>query len=155
MDQPLHGLCGAGQPAGAAAHHFAFRPHGQRAAYGAMIGEMKKRLPFGRWLTRWGRTKHLRNNIACALDIHKVTFAHVLAGNLVFIVQGGAGYKHPANVNRFQMCNRGQGTGAPDLNFYGVQARNGLFCGNFHAMAQRGARPAKPRRSCRPRSSIL
>ena len=59
---------------------------------------------------------HLRNDIAGALDNHRVTFADILPDYLVFVMQGGVGNDDAANGYRMKSGNGSQGSGATDLN---------------------------------------
>ena len=68
----------------------------------------------------WARLGHhahnLRYHIASALYDHRVANTHILAGNLIGVVQGRIGNAHAANRDLLQFGNRRQCAGAPDLN---------------------------------------
>ncbi len=57
----------------------------------------------------------LRDHVAGALQHHGVADAHVLAGDLVLVVQAGALHQHAADIHRLQFRHRGQRAGAAHL----------------------------------------
>src|SRR5690606_14293163 len=100
-------------PTGAAAHRLALLALGLAAADRAVIGE-DVRLAALRAL-RLHYLDDLRNDVTGALDDHVVTLANVLAGNLILVVQRGAGDHHAADGDRLQVGDRRQRAGAADL----------------------------------------
>ena len=136
MLQPLNGLSGAGQAAGAAADGFVFLTDGVGAAFGADMRKNKFRRA-GRSLFR-EHADHLRNNVARPLNDNRVAEADVFSFDFVFVVQGGVGNNHPADVDRFQISHRCQGAGAPHLNADVANGCQRLFGGEFV-----GNRPAR------------
>src|SRR5205085_9640277 len=86
VPEPLDGLRGADQPAGAAPRDLAGLAHRETAADRAMVGE-----PVGPRLL-WAAIEYdrddLRDHVAGALNDDGVADAHVLALDLVLVVQG-------------------------------------------------------------------
>ena len=113
MAQPLHRLGRADEAAGAAAHHLAFLAHGVGAADRAFVGE----LVFGAAALAVGvdHADDLRDHVAGALHDHLVADAHVLARDLVLVVQRGVRHHHAADGDRLQLGDRGERAGAADL----------------------------------------
>ena len=73
------------------------------------------------------RAHNLGNDITGAADDHLIADAHILALDLVHVVQRGIGHGDPADKHRGQPRHRGQCPGAPDLEFHIQQAGAGLF----------------------------
>src|SRR3546814_21006162 len=48
-------------------------------------------------------TDDLRDHIAGALHDHRIADAHVLAGDLILVLQGGVGDQHTADIDRLQL----------------------------------------------------
>ena len=69
----------------------------------------------------------LRDHVAGALQHDGVADTDVLAGDLVLVVQRGAGDQHAADVDWFEFGDRGQRAGAADLDADVAQHRGGLF----------------------------
>ena len=122
----------AGHLAGAAAHHRLGAPGGglardrrlQRA--GAGLG---KGVACGRRLgpSSQHHLDHLGDDVAGALDHHRVADADVLPGDLVGVVKGGVLHHHPADVDRRQLGHRRQRAGSPDLDLDVVDDRARLL----------------------------
>ena len=115
MAQPLDRLRRAGQAADAAPHCLALAAHRVAAAGRAFVGEDKGRRVRRPVFQHW--TQYLRDHIAGALQDHGIAHAHILAGDLVLIMQGGAADHDAADIHRLQIGDRGQGAGAADLDF--------------------------------------
>ena len=58
----------------------------------------------------------LRNDVSCTFDNHRISDADVLAKDLVFVVQGGAGDFNAVNANRLQYGYRSQGSSSANGN---------------------------------------
>ena len=97
----------------------------------------------------------LRDHVAGALHHHRVADPHVLAGDLVLVVQGGVQTTTPPTVTGRSLAT---GVSAPvrptwiSIASRTVVARS---AGNLCAVAQRGLRETKPRRCCSASSSTL
>ena len=89
----------------------------------------------------------LRDDVAGALDHHRVADADVLAGDLVLIVQRGIRHHHASDGDRLEPRHRGQRAGAPDLELDPSSTVLACSAGNLWAMAQRGLRDTKPSRA--------
>ena len=89
---------------------------------------------------------NLRDHVAGALQHHGVARTHILAGDLVLIVQRGAGDQHATDIHRLQFGHRGQGAGAADLDADFPQACAGLLRREFpgDGPTWRPANEAKP-----------
>ena len=113
MAQPLGDLGGADQPAGAAPHRLARRPHREAAADRALLGKDVRlgagRPPVGAHLD------DLRDHVAGALDHDRVADPDVLGLDEVLVVQGRARDHDAADGDRLELGDRGQGAGAADL----------------------------------------
>src|SRR5581483_3792484 len=110
---PLFDLRGADQPAGAAAHRFAGRAQRRAATDGTVLGVdvlLRALRPFLR-----NNGDDLRNDVAGALQDDGVADAHVLAFDLVLVVQRGVAHQHAADIHRLQACDRRERAGAADL----------------------------------------
>ena len=59
--------------------------------------------------------ENLRDDVAGALHHHRVADAHVLARDLVLVVQGGVGDDDAADGHRLELGDRRQRAGAADL----------------------------------------
>ncbi len=154
VDQPLLDLRRAGEAAGAAAHHLAGRAQGRAAADRAVVREhvgLRVRRPLLQH-----RTEDLRDHVARALHDHGVADAHVLARDLVLVVQRGARNQHAADIHRLQIGDRRERAGAADLDRDVFQHRRRLLGGEFPRgrPARLAAGDSRAGR-CKPRSSIL
>ncbi len=97
----------------------------------------------------------LRDHVAGALQHHGVADAHILAGDLVLVVQRRARDQHAADIDRRQPRHRGQRAGAADLDVDVFQHGGGLLGGEFPGdrPARLAADEAQP--ALQARSSIL
>jgi hypothetical protein len=73
------------------------------------------------------RPDDLRDHVAGPLQDHRVADPHVLAGDLVGVVQGGVGHRDPADRHGLQPRHRGDRAGAAHLQVDGLQDRAGLL----------------------------
>ena len=89
---------------------------------------------------------HLRDHVAGALDDHGIAEPDVLALDVVFVVQGGAGDHDAADGDRLERGHRCERAGAPHLHRDPDHLVSACSAANLNAIAQRGARPTKPRR---------
>ena len=129
MADALDRLCRTDQATGTAAHDLSGLTNGMAAADRAGIGK-DKWLAVSQALLR-DRVQHLRDDVPGTLDHYRIADPHILALDLVLIMQGGTGHHDPANGDRLQMGNRCQSTGAPHLNIDLFQYGLGLFGGQF------------------------
>ena len=113
MLQPLDRLRRADQPAGTAPRHHALLAHREAAADRAMFGEFI-RLRVGRAAVE-DDADDLRDHIAGALDDDRVADPHILAGDLVLVVQRRALHDDAADRDRLEHRDRGQRALAADL----------------------------------------
>ncbi len=135
MDQPLAGLRGADEPTGAApdgiglARLLVMFAHRIAAADRTGVAE-----DIG-FRARRALVQHhfddLRDDIARTLDHDGVADAHILADNLVLVVQRGVRYNDAAHGDGFQLGHRGQRAGAADLDFDGIELGGRLFRREF------------------------
>ena len=90
--------------------------------------------------------EHLRDDVAGALHGDGVADAHVLAGDLVFVVQRGVGDHDAADGDRMQFGHRGERTGAPDLDLDRLHAGGGALGREFvrHRPARTARNEAEP-----------
>ena len=135
MLEPLHGLRRTNQHARAAAVdvflarllvHFA---HGMAAADGAFVRKL-----IGLRALRPLLQDHahdLRNDVAGALDHDRVADAHILARDLVFVVQRGVLHHHAADRDGLQFRDRRELAGAADLDVDVEQHGFGLLGREF------------------------
>ena len=93
---------------------------------------------------------HFRDDVARASHDHGIADPHVLALDLVLIVQGGVGHGDPGHPNRLQARDRRQGTGAPDLHVDAAHYAE-LFLGRKLA----GHRPSRSPRHGTQRSLLV
>ena len=125
MLEALHPLGRADQAAGAAAHHVLLAgaridlAHRMAAADGTDLRKFV-RPGIGRPLLRHD-AEHLRDHVAGALDAHGVADPHVLAGDLILVVERRIGDDDAADRDRLQPRHGGQRTGAADLDVDAVQ----------------------------------
>src|SRR4051795_6072713 len=100
MLQPLDRLRRADETAGAAACRHALLAHGEAAADRALVGKLVPRRIL------WPAVEHdsddLRNDVAGALHDYRVAPPHVLALDLVFVVQGGTLHDDAPDRHRLQ-----------------------------------------------------
>ena len=108
----------------------------------------------------------LRDDVAGALHDHRVADAHVLARDLVLVVQRGVGDDDAADGDRLEPGDRRQRAGAADLDVDAVEDGRRLLrrrtCARWPsaasarrsraAPASRGGRPCRRRRRCRSRA---
>ena len=71
--------------------------------------------------------ENLRNDIAGALDAHRIADAHILARDLVLVVQRRVRHDHAADGHRLEFCHRRQRSRAPDLNLDSLDNCRRLF----------------------------
>ena len=153
MLEALLGLRRTDQPAGAAPHHVGAAgllvglAHRLAAARRADLGHLVGLGALGPLVEH--DAHHLRDHVAGAAHDHRVADADVLARDLVLVVQRGVGDDHAAHRHRLELGGRRERAGAADLD---ARCRAAAWsppaAGNLWAMAQRGARDTKPRRSC-------
>ena len=88
----------------------------------------------------------LRDHVAGALHNHGVADAHVLAGDLVLVVQRRILHDHAADGDRLQLRNRRQRARAADLDFDAAQDRGRLLGREFvrGGPARRARHEAQP-----------
>ena len=120
MLETLDRLRRADEMAGAAAHDVGFAgllvdlAQRRRAADGTGLpGRRRASHPPARLSS--DDLEDLRNDVARALHHDRVADAHVLAGDLVLVVQGGVGDDDAADRDGLELGDRGQRAGAPDL----------------------------------------
>ena len=145
MLQALHHLGAADEAAGAAAHHVLLAgaridlAHRMAAAHRADLREyvgLRTRRPLLQH-----DAEHLRDDIAGALDAHGVADPHVLAGDLVLVVQRRIGDDDAADGDRLEPRHRGQRPGAADLDVDAVEDGGRLLGREF--VRRRPARTAR------------
>ncbi len=135
MLQPLLGLRRADETAGAAAHDAAAGfvavglAHGVATADGANLGELVGRGLLGTLVEH--RADDLRDDVTGALDDDGVADAHVLAADLVFVVQRGVGDDDAADVDRLEPCDGRERAGAANLDFNAAQDCGRLLGGEL------------------------
>ena len=93
-----------------------------------MVGEAER---FGAARRVGDDAEDLRDHVAGPLQHHGVADADVLAGDLVLVVQRGAGDDDAADIDRLKPCDRGQRAGAADLDVDLFEQRDGLLGGEF------------------------
>ena len=140
-------------------------PSGRSAALpqtGQRSGIAERLLPSAGRLSGNGM-EDLRDHVARALQQHRVADPHILAGDLVLVVQRGAGDQHAAHVHGGEPGHRRQRAGAADLDQDVLQHGGGLLGRELPggrparratdeaepASAVRGRRLCRPRRRCR------
>ena len=128
-------LCGAIEIR-AARHGLAFETHARRRADGAARGEAEALRPAP--TPRGDHRDDLRNHVAGALHEHAVADAHVLALDLVLVVQRRARNADAADAHRPQPRYGRERSGAPDLHLDGFDDRHLLLGWELH-----GDRPAR------------
>ena len=74
---------------------------------------------------------NLRDYVTGALDYNRIANADVFAPDFVFIMQRGVRNDDTADIYRFQVGYRCQGTGPPDLDADVVDSGDGLFGREF------------------------
>ena len=129
MLQPFYKLRFTLKAACTAPHRLTLRPDGLCPANRAAIRKLKG---LSVCLSIAAHNPHnLRNNITGALDDHLIACTDIKAAYLIFIMQGGVGYHHPAHRYRFQPCDRGQRACAAHLNINRLQGGFHLLSGEF------------------------
>src|SRR5437016_64161 len=113
MQQGLLALRLAIQPAGAACCGLARHPHHRRGAHRAFLGHRKAVRRPARALVL--HADDFWNDIAGAAYDDRVADPHILAPELVLVVQGRVGDGGAAHEDRLEARHRGQGPGAPHL----------------------------------------
>src|SRR3984893_12587868 len=129
MTEPLDGLRGTDQPAGAAPRHLTRLAHREAAADRAMVGKLV-RLRILRPAVEHDRDD-LWDHVTGALDDDGVADPDILARDLVLIVQGGTLHDDPADGDRLEHRHRGQRALAADLDRDVTQHSLCLLCGKF------------------------
>ena len=115
MNEPLLCLRAANQPAGAAPRRFPLFAHCRATAHGAMI---RKCICLCAALTPGVHSTHdLRNHVARALHDDRVADTHILARDLIFVVQRSTCYRAATHFDRYKLGYRRQHTGSAYLNF--------------------------------------
>ena len=153
MLQALDRLRRADEAAGAAAHHVDLAGLLVDLAHGVAAADRADARGTDRALRPCGRlsehdAEDLRDDVAGALHDHRVADAHVLARDLVLVVQRGVGDDDAADRHRLEL---GDGVSAPVRpTWMSMPRRIVVACsaGNLCAIAQRGERETKPSRSC-------
>ena len=88
-------------------------PHGLGPAHRAALGR-RPRLGAGRPLLEHDR-HHLRDHLAAPLDPHRVALPHVLAGDLLLVVERGAAHGGSREEHRLEVRDGRQAAGAAHL----------------------------------------
>ena len=145
MDQPLHPLRRADQPARAAAHRLARRADGVAATGRANVGKHERRRSIRPTIHHY--RNDLRDHVAGALQNDGVTDADILARDFVLIVQRRPRDQDAAHIHRFQFGNRVRAPVRPTWMRISRSTVVACSAGNFQAIAHRGARPTKPSRA--------
>ena len=112
MDEALLELRGAIEGHAAVRHLVTLMNHGT-AAGGASLGHIPLDRVGGALVQH--RTNDLRDHVAGLVDDDGIAHAHVLAANLVEIVQGCAGDGGAGHRDGVELGNRGEHAGAPHL----------------------------------------
>ena len=151
MLEVLDGLKGAGELAGAT---------GARALGAAGDGlphhvGVQRAWAYSRKLIRLGAARpligddaeHLRNDVAGALDGHRVADADIVALDLFFVVQGRVLHHDAAHRHRLELGDRGERAGAADLDLDVLDDGGRLLGGEFvrDRPARSARHEAKPR----------
>ena len=145
MLEALDRLRRTDERAGAAAHDVRFAgllvdlAQSRRAADRAGLGEdigLRVRRP----LVEHDR-EHLRDDVAGALHHHRVADAHVLARDLVLVVQGGVGDDDAADGHGLELGDRRERAGAADLDVDRLDDRHRLL--GWELVRDRPARRAR------------
>src|SRR5690606_22110608 len=137
MLEALDDLGVADQAAGAAALHLVPLAHGFGAADGADGGEDVRDGAVG--TQGFDHADDLGDDVAGALQDDGVADAHVLAGDLVLVVQGGVADHDAADGDGMQARDGGQGAGAADLDVDAVQNGRRLLRREFVGDGPAGA----------------
>jgi hypothetical protein len=125
MPQRLAALRAAHQAAGAARHRLALRARDVRAAL--------RTAPRQSHLARVPRAQirhhahHFRDHVAGAAHHHRVADAHVLARQLVHVVQRHVADRNAADEHRLEARHGRERTGAPDLELHVAHDRGLLL----------------------------
>ncbi len=142
MQQGLLALRRAEEAAAAAGHGSLLALDDRGMTDGAFGGELKnfrvRRPHFDPY------RDHLGDHVASAAHDHGIADAHVLALELVFVMQGRVRHRDPADEHRLELRHRRQSTGAADLHLDGEHL-GGLFL----------PRETYPSRSCQSRRLTL
>jgi hypothetical protein len=128
MQQCLLALRRAEQPAGTARHRLVLATHHVRAAHragGKLVQQHEARRLAAAALQH--RRDDFGDHVAGAAHDHPVADAHVLAVDLVLVVQRGVGDGDAANEDRLQARHRGQRAGTADLHLDVAQQRDRLL----------------------------
>ena len=131
MLQALFCLCGADEPAGAAAHDVGASrslvdlAHRSAAAGWADLRELVRLGALGPLVEV--DAHHLRDHVAGAAHDHGVADADVLARDLVLVVQRRVRHHHAADRHRLEFGGRRERAGAADLDLDAQQARHRLL----------------------------
>ena len=115
MQDGLLALCGTEQTAGTPRSRLAFLAHHMAAAYRTGCRHDKSPRICGPLVRQYA--DDLGNHIARAAHNHGIADVHVLATDLVFVVQRRVADCRPADKYRFQLRHRSKFTGASDLHF--------------------------------------
>ena len=135
MLEPLGPLRRADQAAGAAPDHILLAggwidlAHGVAAAGRADRGKAESLGALRPLL--FNDAENLRNDVAGALDDHRVADAHVLARDLVLVVQRGVLHDDAADGDRLELGDRRQRAGAADLDLDVAEDGGRLLGGEF------------------------
>ena len=155
MDQPFDALRGADQAAGAAPHRLARRTHGMAAADRTVVRDRHRAAhPPAGVPSPPTRSAGSRRRRAAAPRCRRCGCpcgrSRPRCADVAFV------HQHAADVDRLAAAR--PGVSAPVRpTWMRMSCSTVVACsaGNFQAIAQRGARPTKPRRRCSARSSIL
>lgn len=113
MLEALNSLCGAGEAAGTSSDGLVFFADGMGTAFRAKV----RKFEFNRIRRTFffDNLNNLRDYVTGALDYNRIANANVFAPDFVFIMQRGVRNDDTADIYRFQVGYRCQGTGPPDL----------------------------------------
>ena len=134
MLQAFNGLSRTGQLSGTAPAHIRFAllihfAYSRGPAFRASLRHLPRRA--AAFAVRIYNGHNLRDNIACPLQHDRVAYAHILALNLILIVQRRIRDNHAANRDRFQPRNRRERSGAANLNINRLKQCCCFFSGKF------------------------
>ncbi len=111
----------------------------RRTAYRAMGGDLHR--PGIRWPPLRYHLHDLRDDVPGAAHDHAIADHHPQAGDLIHVVQGGVGHGDARHLYRLETGDRGDGPGAPHLEF-DIEQLGQLFASG-KLVRQRPARLAR------------